>query len=309
MNDSLYISQADIVDNAAAMLFDAPVAATPKVAHVIVPPEVVTGRPGAEYHADIDSVGCGALRDVARSPLHHWWAHRRPGREQAEPTPSQRLGTAIHAAVLEPERFATDFMVRPDCDRRTKEGKAIYAEFMEMLGDRQEITVADQETALRIAERVRSSKLWHLFSSDGYQTEVSAYWTDKATGVRCRMRPDAVPAKQLFLIDLKSCSNADDTKFRNSAWDFGYHVSAAWYVDGWRAATGEKRDYIFAAFEKEEPHACAWFYADDELLEAGRVEYRRLLKIYAKCLAADEWPGYPDELQPLFCPPWAMDKG
>jgi len=274
------------------------------------PPVVAENLPEETYHADLNSVGAGGLREVARSPLHHWWFSRRPERQRPEPTPSQRLGTAIHAAVLEPERFAVRFAVAPDVDRRYKDGKTVYQEFLDGLApDAEIISASDHATATAIAARIRESKLGQMFLADDPRTELSVYWTDRATGVRCRIRPDLVPSNQPVLVDLKSCTDAQESKFRTSAWNYRYDITAALYVDGWKAATGEVRDYVFAAFEKDEPYAHSWFYADDELLEAGRVEYRRLLKIYAKCLETDNWPGYYDQLQPLSLPAWAMDRG
>lgn len=271
------------------------------------PPQVVDGLPFAEYNADLGSVSASGLRLLASSPLHHWHALRRPDREPEVPTDAQVFGTAIHCAVLEPDAFESRFAARPPMDRRTKEGKAAYAEFMESIGDRSELKSDQWHGALAVAASVRETEMGRMLLAGG-RSEVSVYWTDRATGIRCRMRPDFVPSSQPVLVDLKSCENASDTAFGPQAWRLGYHVTAAFYVDGWRAATGEKRDYVFAAWEKEPPYASAWYYADDQLLEAGRCEYERLLRIYARCLEADEWPGYPAMLQPLFPPAWAMDR-
>lgn len=306
----LGVSDADIagLDAAVDALFE-PATPTPAAPLEFEPPVIVEGLSQEKYHADIDSVGVGGLRELARSPLHHWWSHRRPDRVASDPTPSQRLGTAIHAAVLERERFESDFVVAPQVDRRTKAGKEEWAAFVEAHAGAEIVSASDRETSLLIAQRIRQSRLGQMFFDGDYRTELSVYWTDKATGVRCRMRPDLVPSSHPVLVDLKSCTDASDWAFTKSAWSWGYHVTAAWYVDGWRAATGEKRDYVFAAWEKEEPYASAWFFAEDEVLEAGRAEYRRLLTRYAECLNADEWPGYSDQLQPLLLPPWATDRG
>jgi len=271
------------------------------------PPAIVEGLDPEVYHADINSVGVGGLRDFGRSPLHYWWAHRRPGREKPKATPAQVTGTAIHAAVLEPERFTRDFAAAPEVDRRSKEGKAIHAEFLERAAGRNVITMDDFRAAAAIAARIRESRLGCLFFSDSPRAELSVYWTDRASGVRCRMRPDLVPSGQPVILDLKSCETAEESRFRNRAFDQGYPMRAAWYVDGWRAATGEKRDYVFAAWEKAEPYANAWYYAEDEMIQHGRAQYQRLLKRFAECLAADAWPGYFDGLQPLLLPPWASE--
>lgn len=303
----LGVSEADLeLDAAIDNLCCLPPVPVRKPAAPVLPPKVVLGLPFADYHGDLTSVGVGSLRDMARSPLHHYYAHRRPGREPEEPTPAQTLGTAIHCAVLEPDSFTHRFVTAPDVDRRTKEGKATYSAFLEKAGKMTKLTVDQTEAAVQVAGAVRDSELARKLLKHG-RVELSCYWTDRATGVRCRMRPDFLPDAHPVIVDLKSCVDADERAFAAAAWRNGYHVTAAWYVDGWRAVANEKRDYIFAAWEKEPPYASAWYYATDEMLEAGRAEYRRLLAIYADCLAKDKWPGYPAELQPLYPPAWAMD--
>lgn len=259
----------------------------------------------AIYHNDTTSVSAGGLQDIAKSPLHHWYRHRRPDRDVPEPTPSQRLGVAVHMAVLEPERFASFYCVAPSVDRRRKDGKAAYAAFLASRGDGVEICAADYSTSLRIAESVRNHPAGkQLLCGEGYR-EASVYWTDRETGVRCRIRPDFAPNGNAVLVDLKSTQDASDRAFSRTSWNYGYPLRAAFYVDGWFALTGERRDYVFAAWEKEAPYACAWYYAEDDMLQSGREEYHRLLRIYAECLAKDQWPGYSEMLQPLYLPSWA----
>lgn len=51
-----------------------------------------------EYRSDPTAVNASTLKLLARSPAHMASAMQRPKKE----LPSQRLGTAIHAATLEP---------------------------------------------------------------------------------------------------------------------------------------------------------------------------------------------------------------
>lgn len=262
------------------------------------PPQLVEGLPEADYHADTASVGAHGLMIVGRSPLHYWQRHL-SGEPPDTDTQAATVGRAIHCAVLEPRRFADTYAAMPDVDKRTKEGKAAVAEWGAANAGRIGLRPKDHACAVAVAESVRKSPMAStLLSCEGRQ-ELSGYWTDGETGVRCRMRADFVPHGQLFLVDLKSTENAGARAFARSAWNFGYHVQAAHYVAGWKAITGEVRSFAWAAWEKDPPYASAWYYADDDLLEAGEAERRRLLQVYADCLAKHEWPGYPQQLQPL----------
>ena len=47
-----------------------------------------------------------------------------------EPTPSLLFGQVFHKMLLEPETFDGDFVVSPEVNRRTKEGKQKWDEFL-----------------------------------------------------------------------------------------------------------------------------------------------------------------------------------
>lgn len=268
------------------------------------PPAIVEGLDPEVYHADINSVGCGGLSLLNRSPLHHWHECRRPGRVSEPPTDAQLFGLAVHCALLEPSEFAARFAFRPECDRRTKQGKAIYGAFADAMGDRLELNHAAEAKVAAIAEAVKSHpSAATLMTGDG-KREASVYWTDRDTGVRCRCRPDFAPDDFPLLVDLKCTQDASTAGISRTAANLGWPMRAAWYVDGWRAATGEKREYVFACWEAEPPYAFAAYFVEDELLEYGRSQYRGLLKRYAECLAADKWPGYFEQIQPLLMPGW-----
>jgi hypothetical protein len=257
-----------------------------------------------EYHQG-EGISKSGLDLIAQSPLHYWAKYLDPNRESQEPTPALLLGTAIHTSVLEPERFATGYRVAPKVDRRTKDGKAAWEGFQAecAANNATPISFDDYEICRRIADQVRSHPTAQTLFAKG-AAEQSAFWVDDETGVLCKCRPDWLTSQ--MIVDLKSARDASPGAFQRAAWSYRYHVQAAWYLDGVAAATGKPRDaFIFAAFEKEPPFACAFYYADETMIEAGRQEYRRLLRVYADCLNSGRWPGYPIELQALTLPAWA----
>ena len=64
-----------------------------------------------------------------------------------EPTPALIFGQAFHKLALQPETFSDEFAVMPQVDRRTKDGKAIWAEFCGKSTGKTIIT--DYKTSLR----------------------------------------------------------------------------------------------------------------------------------------------------------------
>ena len=52
--------------------------------------------------------------------------------------------------------------------------------------------------------------------------------------------------------------------------NYGYHISAAWYMWGIELATGIKpEEFIWVAIEKEAPFGIGVYKADTELLQYG----------------------------------------
>jgi exodeoxyribonuclease VIII len=113
----------------------------------------------------------------------------------------------------------------------------------------------------------------------------------------------------VILVDLKTCVDASPAGFAKSIVNWRYQVQAAFYSDGWEAATGQKvHAFVFAAVEKEWPYAAAAYMLTDEDLTQGRLAYRRNLRTYAACTASGEWPGYSTDIQLLNLPAWAKKE-
>lgn len=218
------------------------------------------------------------------------------------------LGTAIHAAVLEPEVFASVYLPMPKLDRRTKDGKALYEALQIEAAEKGKLLIgADDFTACQsIAEVVRSHPAAKVLFAQG-MAEQSIYWTDEETGVLCKCRPDWLGK---VCLDVKSTDDASPDGFRRSILKWNYHTQAAWYLDGIEAATGNRPGaFVFAAFEKKAPYAAAFYYADDAMIEAGRAQYRKALRTYADCVARNEWPGYSNQIEMISLPVWAQQQG
>jgi hypothetical protein len=93
------------------------------------------------------------------------------------------------------------------------------------------------------------------------------------------------------LFDLKTCYSAQPKEFQKAILNYQYHVSAAFYLDGFQTVQPVKH-FSWIAVEKTAPHCFGFYAADQELLNAGRAEYQRALEIYAECEKTGNWPGY-----------------
>ncbi len=257
--------------------------------------------PAKQYHAD-QSIGHSGILRMLKSPAHLREALDHP----PQPTPAMAFGSAVHAYVLEPDRFAEEFVVAEKFDRRTKEGKEAAARFEEANQGKTVIASEDLATLSRMRAAVLAHQGAASLLGQG-EAELSAFWTDAATGIACRCRPDWL--NETAIVDLKSCLDASSRGFSRAIANLGYDVQAAFYVDGVKSVTGSDLPFLFVAVEKEPPHAVAVYRADPELIEIGRRKYRAALQLLQWCQESGTWPAYQPagEVELISLPRWAAN--
>lgn len=238
----------------------------------------------AEYHAS-GAVSKSVLDMIHRSPAYYAYCKEHP-REQTE---SMLLGSVFHKLVLEPDTFAAEFAVAPECDRRTKDGKAAWTEFQDALGDGvTPIAAQTYVTALCMRDAVRAHEIASRLLTDG-KAEESYFW--ERDGIKCSCRPDWLKDNGLC-IDLKSTQNASPDAFTRDAYNFRYYVQAWWYVDGLKRRGIQAEDFIFIACENKPPfHVCV-YAADDLYFKLGEEEALADFAKYKECLETGEFYGY-----------------
>lgn len=251
-----------------------------------------------EYRA-AEGVNKSTLWAMRRSPAHYRWLLDNPSPDTA----ALKLGRAVHAAVLTPEIFASDYAVVPDgIDRRTKSGKEAYEAFILSSAGKEILSADDAELARAIAAAVAASDdAMELLQ--GTEREVPLFWDDQETGLRCKCRVDAFSAERGIMIDLKTCTDASTEAFTREALKFGYHVQAAHYVAGFYERFGKVPDWWFIAVEKSPPYAVNVLSADDAFICCGEGIRSELMHKVKKCREADQWPGY--GVNQIFLPAWA----
>lgn len=267
-------------------------------------PGIYAGLSNSAYHAG-PGVSKSQLDKLAKTPFHFHSHYLSLKRVSTYETPAMRFGTAVHTAILEPELFA-GWVVMPDIDGRTKEGKAAKALAQEEAAVRGVEVISADDYAKVTAIADSFSRHTHLSSFlDTGHAELSVYWNDADTGILCRCRPDWLAPG--CVVDLKTTEDASPRAFQRSAYSWRYFVQAAFYLDGLAANDVDARGFVFAAIEKSEPYACAGYAASEAMIAAGREEYRHLLRTLRQCQDEDRWPGYSESLAVLDLPGFANE--
>ena len=252
-----------------------------------------------DYNA-LDAVNWSTLKALRDSPLHyrHVLANPRPDSD------TFRLGRATHCAVLEPDRFALDFVVWTGGRRAGKD----YDAFCAAVGDRTMLTEDQYATALAIRDAVRSCPLAMPLLKSG-RPELSVKWTDEPTGLACKGRMDWL-APDGVIVDLKTARSIESRAFGQQSGKLGYHNQLAFYADG--VVGADMHSYpraVIIAVESAPPHDVAVYEVEAPALGLGRDENRRLLDRLAECRASGIWPGRYTEPQSLHLPAWMFGDG
>ena len=259
-----------------------------------------------DYHSQSQAISNSGLSDLAQSPWHYWSRHLDPNRPKREQTQPQEDGNISHCAILEPEQFNSRYIVGPDVSRATK----IWKEFCAVHADKTVIKPDQYTRAMRQRDAVWAIPDLEQALSSG-QAEVSAVWNDPETGVLCRCRPDFVhdAGGGVVLIDVKTYTDGRVSEFQRQCARMNYHRQDAYYSDGYGLASLRKvLAFIFVSVEMPWPHAANACMLDEDSRIAGQDQYRRLLDVYAQCLAENHWPGYSHSIDMMRLPEWKIGE-
>lgn len=251
----------------------------------------------------VERVNFSTLKWMDRSAAHYHHVLTTP----SEDTDPKRLGRVVHLAAFEPERFRNAVAVWDGGARRGKDWTA----FCERNQDRELLTEAQYETCLDIQRAVRADARAMKYVTGG-QGEVSLLWT-RVVGeganrysFECKGRIDF--DAQDAIVDLKTtkCASPKDYAFARQVVSLGYDAQAAWYSDGYEAATGIRKPYVIVAVDNTAPFKLVVYRVPERVLARGREKYSRWLDTLGWCREHSQWPGYSEIELDLELPPWAM---
>lgn len=253
------------------------------------------------------SVSSSGLRTLlSECPAKFWWHSPLNPKREERSKPGFDFGKAAHHFLLLGgdaffERF---FITDPDLHPNTKEAKAQKAQ---AIGEGKTFIGADDFEKIRaMAEALKAHEFaWAAFANG--RAEPTLAWQDAETGVWCRTRPDTLPNALTHIPDYKTARSAKLADFQRDIRNYGYHMQAAWYLDGIEAVTGTKpQSFFFVVQEKEAPFLINVINLDTVAIEWGRLQNRRALRLFAECLSAGRWPGYSEDVETVGLPNWAL---
>jgi hypothetical protein len=266
-------------------------------------------------------------------------AHMRAQMDQPPKiTNPMELGSAIHAAILEPDVFFEKYiqLSKENSDFRLKASKEAKDEAIK--ANKIPLRFDDYETVKICVDRVWASQTankllsGHLKELAGYANEDIEIEIEENNEKKTEIIPllrkyktDCYAKKIGALVDIKSCDTASYYLFRKRYEDNGNHQQAAYHVDVhndcvaklFEHMTTEEMtasefqyvdSFINIALETSAPYGVAIFGLGGDDLEIGRKEINPIKKRFAKCLKTGIWEAYPDTVQELNLSPWRYDQ-
>ena len=231
-----------------------------------------------------------------------------------EQTPAMAFGSACHKMVLEPKDFCNEYVVAPMLDRRTKAGKEMYEQFLAENEGKAIVGNDDFDVMCEMRDAIKNCPLADKLINGKGETEKVFFWTDKETGEKCKIKTDRLVKynRRWYVVDYKTCVNADTFRFNSDIWKMGYHFQAGMYTEGVMVAKKLRKrpGFLFVAQEKKPPYSVNVIEVPEDVMNAGIAKFHELLRKYHECKEADLWAGYitGDVPNDAFVPTWMQQE-
>jgi len=283
-----------------------------KVIGSIVNPDVYHNQQAARGAAEF-FMSPSSLKQFGQCP-ERWKLGYNPPESDAK-----SYGSLLDCLVLTPELFESRYVLQPETYTNEKmevkkwnNNATKCKEWNERQVGKKVLSQHELQQATTAKNRLMADEVIASFiNASDKQVLVEGEWHDEETGlvakVRCLM--DLVPRKDTefykSLGDLKSTRTAALIPFQRDVYKMGYHVQGAFDLDLFTTATGEDRcNWVFCIQESYPPWQTGKRLLSEDYLEIGRAEYKRLLRLYCKCVKTGFWPGYDDN--EIACQGWTL---
>ena len=229
-----------------------------------------------------------------------------------EPSDEMAFGSAFHALLLEGRQH---FVIHPDVypsgDKKKPEKDWNWnANYCKSWAEKQTKPIFSHEEAdnlLAMTSVLREDKLIEPLLA-GSRSEVSIY--AEKNGISLKARLDALPVSGPIL-DFKSTGNAEPKKFVRQAWDSGYFLQAAFYLDLLEKAGDARKDFWLVAIEKKYPFAHSIMKLSRgpiSFLDMGRRQYSDALHSLIEAINKKTFPAYGAHEAELHAAPWMVKE-
>lgn len=244
----------------------------------------------AEYQK-IPAMSFSSFKEFMKTPAHYKAYISAPPTKSTDP---QDLGTAVHAAILEPNEFDSKYKVVEG--RRNRNDVKEQIAFWISQGATV-IKPEHYEAAVRLRDKVYSHEVIGPLLSGGVK-EHSVLTTCRLSGAPIKCRPDHFNESAGVALDLKTFDDLSDKAIDSQIRRMKYHLQALHYLN--TLSSYLQRDIrLFGNIflEPQDPWSVRFVGIEEASLEKAAIDFQYVdnLRRFKECLEADEWPGYSNE--------------
>lgn len=268
-------------------------------------------------------VSSSQLKAALTSPRH--FKKSREEKKEGKQARHFELGTFIHEAILEPERFAK-VVVEPKAGRNNLDGLNTLVEFYAGL-----VGVSEVGGGVKMAElKEQLESLIAEAKQQGYevvsaadkevidairesiveygggliprimrhaQMETSMYYNDTEHGIGVRIRPDGIVLDENLganiVVSVKTTNAQNLNLFMRDCTKYRYALAEGMYLEVASRATGRKfTGTLMIMAQTVAPYNVAAIYWSLDDLNKGLEEYHRAIPIAKRVLETGEAPGF-----------------
>ena len=252
-------------------------------------PDLITER---VIYDGIQALNQSGAKELLKSPAHYQAYLNRT----QEDSKALRVGTAVHKLALEGlDAYNATHAIAPEVDKRTKEGKAAWADFVTANEGKSILTA--EEGAL--VDAVANSAAACMKANGIVLSKTEVMFTAFIGDTLCKCAIDGI-SDDGFIYDLKTCEDASPHGFLQAVRKYKYALQAYFYRHAVESAYKCRvLGFRFIAVEKEPPYAHAVYELGPELMTQAAFDFEKALTLYKECTASGQWPAYPQQIQTI----------
>lgn len=279
-----------------------------------------------EKYLATNAESSSALKEVLKSPRHYLIYKN----EDLKPKDESHftLGTFIHSAFLEPNKFEKVKVLPEGGNKSSKAGITLLIQYywellglqpdaflsemkmdelketlfdLEVLAKKAGYTFIDAEMAaivkvVRASYKIYGGGIIPRLIAHG-RTEVSMYGRDPGTGLKVKIRPDCMLLEEQvganIILSVKTTSATSIDAFMRDAAKYRYELAEGMYLQVASEITGRKfTGTLMLIAQTVIPYQCALIWLDAEDLACGKYKYQQAIDIVKQCKDTDNWPGF-----------------
>ena len=253
-----------------------------------------------QYHKS-DGISCSGLKQILDGEADYVWSKTCP--QDPEALRQFDLGTAFHCIIGEYDQFDDRYIIAPEFNRRSNQGKADEAEFLAEVAHENKIVLSfeDNKQLRMMRESVYAHPVCRVLLEMEGHAEASIYWTDPDTKQLLKIRPDKFVRHngQNIIIDFKSIGQFD--RMEDQVENLQYHMQDAMYSDGYEKHFGVAPDFYFIFCSTtlncgRYPATCKQLPSDWK--QSGHQLYRDALNKYHQARINNDWLTIPELTRP-----------